>query len=407
MPKYQHYKIPDKTHANLQRKQAQYEMKHLIKQQPLIISTLSRDDKDLTLYQGILLLLAVSMVIREIMLSQNAWQLVSKRGENGLCTPHSKHNPEYKVSAFNITQQYSLFSSTMHSPSQVVNRPSQDITYKGLLAEDISLKIRDCTSKPAGITPGKVCYVNGKRYFLKKADSQGDSLTAINNFKLAQNLGITVPQIKFFYEKGKPGFYLASEAIAGFQTAQALKDTSFFANENQIDRDKTVAKIGEKGLVKLAVARTLFTDFNLQNWGFDKNGLVLIDLDLSPSHLSDYFSWWRTYALNANFFKLSIDNVAEMRTIYKVLLAKPPPKTHASVDMTQKKYNALLMGFINACTRVIDVYAKSPESTSRPTWKITSTLINSIYDEGQKIKNQEQDNPEEQPHTHARGAPPH
>jgi len=283
--------------------------------------------------------------------------------------------------------------------------PASQRYFKGLPVQDITFTAKDCKRKSDGCTSGKICNIDGKEYFLKVPETANDDLLlAKYNLLLAeQNIGITVPTTKIFYEDGelspenknkfffteqyKKNHYLATEKIE-FTPARKLQEMGFstlFKFGRSINRDELVKKIGEAGIAKLGVAETFFGDFNLGNWGYDQEGLAVVDLDKSPSWRGSwgYHNWWRTASLFTNFnVQFSIDNIKEMKNIYQSMQSKFSPRFHHSVDMSEEMYQKLLNIFITACDKIIDDYTPRFDSTFNTATAledITRAFANEIY----------------------------
>lgn len=380
------YKKPEKSNEVTLKQQLKYEQEHYIAHQDPDIVPVGKDVDEFTFseFATYSLLLCAAFAA----LSGNTTQ-GDKVSESKEC----KASNSYR----NITSGLNRHlngTSVACLPNRIEKSTRVAPPYKGYPVKDITGLTTSCRSKPSGYTPGKVCKIHNKTYFLKKEGFEGDDpLFSKYNFLFAKNnIGITVPKAKIFYEYNYD-YYLATKEVRDFMPARVLKlhDASIrtdlgIEDDEEIHKPKLVEKIGKQGVAKLAVAETFFADFNPGNWGYDKNGLVLVDLDKGPKLWYQYFTSARCDE-TSNLFRrvlLSIDDVIEMQKIYRTMLTKPVPKLHASVDMHEDMYKALLDVYIESCQHIIDTY-KNKRSPSFPyeinheLKKVIATLGNEHY----------------------------
>jgi hypothetical protein len=290
---------------------------------------------------------------------------------------------------------------TLYADRAAATKPP---TFMGLTAREITLNPAICTRKDAGLNPGKICIISGVKYYLKSApsiaaDTRDDSfdrtahlllLAKYNLTLLQKKLGIHVPEIDFFYEKGghytdKDGktivseFYCGSKFIADFtsigcfyetinmqeiskKVKRSLKKDRSLASDipTLIDihiRNELVKKIGEDGIAKLAVAGSFIQDLinNNGNWGYDANGLVIIDADTSAHNVDGFFETAKALPgeLLKNKIALSISDVEKMVSLYDAMLESPPPALHTDVNILKDDYDLLIRAYKNACQEVI------------------------------------------------------
>ena len=234
----------------------------------------------------------------------------------------------------------------------------------GLKTTDITEQAMTCRANRYGGTPGRVCLIADKTFYMKGIVKSETAKKEMFNQKFVKEMmGITVPVSKIFHEKdgvvfykygplaGKKGsanFFIASEAVDGFVSASD-------ANFDYSDMRKIIEKIGETGVANLAVANMFFKDLCPENWGYNQHGLVLIDVDSSPHDLQGYFSLAMDGLDPSNRVTLSLDNLREMRKIYKEMLAKPLPSIDGKTYISKQVYTTVLESYIQASTDAIAV----------------------------------------------------
>ncbi len=239
----------------------------------------------------------------------------------------------------------------------------------------------------------KICQLDGETYYLKAASPK--SLKEAFARKFANhNLDIKAPDTELLYEAngvvhsyfGTPvnnEYYIASKAIAAFKAAVKLTGHYFFSAPAEV-RSQFVQHIGEDGIAKFAVASTFYDDLNLNNWGFNSQGLVLIDVDEMPSQLSDFFLCAMTNirSLSHKSLTLSLNNILKMKAIYQEMKQKLLPKVHPDVDMPKKTYHQLIDTYLEACDCTIaKIQSELPAlSSNTPAEHINNLLLSSLHD---------------------------
>jgi hypothetical protein len=237
--------------------------------------------------------------------------------------------------------------------------------------EGVSIKARNvmqvklCYLKSTGISRGRTCLIDDVRYFMKYAtDALNYRFQEAYNLLFLKNL-LEIETPKFGYLQDRD-LYFATVGVTGFVEADRHEKSNNF-------RADIVKHIGEQGVAKLAVAKTLIADLaKLGNWGYapDK-GLVIIDADggldnagktQMPKTVSEYF----TMAAKSMRLRrekhpgqlglaLSKNNIIEMKKIYENLLDKELPCVDASVDLEPKLYKEVLQKYIASCEGVLNL----------------------------------------------------
>jgi hypothetical protein len=210
-------------------------------------------------------------------------------------------------------------------------------------------------------------------------DRKTDALLGIYNLKIIkENMGVTVPEVSLVYEKrgsyfidttesASAEFYVASKQVANFTMDETLRkkinrdlqvhkagNSSSQLSFASLRRAAVVRHIGEHGIAELAVAGTFFQDLvmNEANWGYDDHGLVIIDVDHSPSTMEEYLFEAARVPRNIEL-DFSINTVKLMKQRYERMLTKPAPSLHENVNMSPSFYKALLSLYITACSNAI------------------------------------------------------
>ncbi|KTD53856.1 hypothetical protein Lsan_3520 [Legionella santicrucis] len=150
----------------------------------------------------------------------------------------------------------------------------------------------NCGPKKEGVIQGKICHFNNTRFFLKKlsahyswqeASAAPNQPGLISYEKFNQNFGINnlklqTPNDQFFREN--------NGTHENFYSGHAEIDFKYM-EENKND----LKNIPKKEVAKLMVASTFIQDLHQKNWGYNKDGIVLIDVDSAnrvPNGFSDY-----------------------------------------------------------------------------------------------------------------------
>lgn len=253
--------------------------------------------------------------------------------------------------------------------------------YKNIPIIEISVLKQNCTKKVRGHSDGKICIIEEKKYYMKlfEDDHQNQILGFYNIKFIKNNIGITVPNAQIFSENAK--FYFASEAVPDFVSASSLN--SYKKDPNKY-RDMLVEKIGENGISKLMVATTFIDDLNLDNWGYDKNGLVIVDMDRAPRTLEEYILNAKMI-LESNSVPLTLNNIKEMREIYITMQTKPLPTIDATVDITPEFYQLILNVYIQSCELIMKDFHFSTLNERTPSSDINKNFEQNIAKIGYQI----------------------
>ncbi len=241
-----------------------------------------------------------------------------------------------------------------------------------------------CQKKGEGISAGKVCEVKGKTYFLKSfplystkpaAGDKSSTRTIVAqeefNRQWMKKAGIRVPKTQFFKQLEKSGahkLYIGTEKIPGIQ----------FANDQPVS-DK---ELGAKGVAKLAVASTLIADLHDRNYGWNADGLILIDTDgaeIIPESIAKQIDI-AEYAFQNNVPPLSLYDLRQMVKIYEEMLAAGLPEFHEQFGLTHERYNEILNIFIKTCQQTLEsVRRRNPHlSSSQPYFAINKEWNNQL-----------------------------
>jgi len=291
------------------------------------------------------------------------------------------------------------------------------ISWNGLPTKDVTGMIESCKMPDAlwGIIPNpnlhtqKICEIHGNTYYMKAANE--DSLKEMFGRKFARdNLKIRAPNSELLYEAGgiaytafgiptSADFYLASKKIPGFETAYSKSPSlkhlfhwSPLKNYLGLLRAHITKNIGERGIAQLAVAKTFYGDLHGRNWGYDKRGLVLIDVDTMPTDLSGFFDLALTMT---SMFReglpceLSLNNIKEMRRIYLPMLERKIPKMPTGEEMmTPELYVSVVSAYIEACENAIQNALKIPVSNhTEPSSEMNALLYASFKLVSEKYEN--------------------
>ena len=256
-----------------------------------------------------------------------------------------------------------------------------------------------CTSNKEGVSHGKICDVEGTTHFLKpvpiiKSSNETGKQEPISFEEFMRqfvqnNIGAKVPKARFFKETTMKvdKHFIGSEMIEGLK----------FANDNIL----TDKELGPQGVARLAVATTFIQDLHNKNWGYTKDGLILIDVDSAhnpPKTIKHYIDIavaglnpkeWAPYAS----FPLSVFNVRQMKDIYKKMLQTPLPKYHREFHLTKELYTEVLNLYINACQATIDYirHARPTLKSNVPNADINNVLRTTI--ETLYLKNRQTNKP--------------
>lgn len=327
-----------------------------------------------------------------------------------------------QISAYqNHTFFNSAFSSDLpHAKKNQLSQTESSLTYFGLAVEDRTSDITGCKKKKFGTSAGKICNIGHVEHYFKvvktdhsKKDKFTNSILGLYNLSfIKNNLCITAPNAGLIYEEnGKyysftsdkevvASHYVASKKATNFTTISELaikthrtfnlnqQKPSLSSNSEEsslksIMRNNVISKIGELGLAKFAVAGTFFQDLisNDGNWGYDDQGLVIIDVDNSPSSFEEYFTEAVRVPRNIGF-DFSVNTINMMIELYKEMLTKSPPIFHASFDMSDEFYQNLVILYIKACDlAILQIKVQLPSLKSdEPSHPINEILTHSLIE---------------------------
>ena len=277
------------------------------------------------------------------------------------------------------------------------------------------MNIGNCTKKKHGVSAGKICDIDSVRHYLKVvetedkyADRKTNSLLGIYNLALLKNsLDVTVPEVYIVFEENgtyflqdktevPAVFYVASKEVDSFTTASDLlkkmhrellvqqqKNPHSTPNLASIKRQLIVSKIGESGIAKLAVAGTFVQDLisNDGNWGYNAQGLVIIDVDNSLSSLDEYLAEAARVHRNIEL-DFSINTIKMMQQYYAIMLQRSLPVIHPSVDINGIFYQTLIHLYLRACNNaLLKIKKQYPElAVELPTKEVNNLLTESFIE---------------------------
>ncbi len=282
-----------------------------------------------------------------------------------------------------------VFNLAKNASDHATSKPSR-LGYKGLPVKDVSRFITRCGQKTSGVSAGKICSINQKTCYLKaieinefSVDRRTNALLGLYNLDMLRlTLPVTIPNTYLVYEEGgkyvmdseivgHAEYYIASEQVSYFETANALKkqaNRDFLKREKSrsdtracrksIEREWVVKYIREEGIASLAVAGTFFQDLvmNEGNWGYNRAGLVIVDVDHSPESLEEYLAEAARMPHNIGI-DFSTNTIKMMLTAYKKMMSISPPSLHSSVNMSPSFYQTLLSSYALACEKTLEKIA--------------------------------------------------
>ncbi|WP_367607664.1 hypothetical protein [Legionella sp. W05-934-2] len=283
---------------------------------------------------------------------------------------------------------------------------NNELTWEGMPVRNVTDQLNFCSTLPSwfsGVNTKKTCLIDDSQYYMKAISSNSLQETFAREF-VKKNLGIAVPDTEllyeangeaynFFYIPVKREYYIASKEMDNFTKATNFIPSlySFFDSSDKVGffermRKNIVQKIGEYGVAQFGVAITFINDLhNLNNWGYDKKGLVLIDVDsmidckditnffdFAVSNLRDHKHW--------GGMDFSYNNIKQMKSIYKKMQNKSIPKIHEKVDMNNETYQDLLSCNFAACELALrKIESQMPGvKHSKPSSEINQILIDSF-----------------------------
>jgi hypothetical protein len=210
----------------------------------------------------------------------------------------------------------------------------------------------------------QVCDLKGTTYFLKKISFLGQSnhevssqpdksgLISYEEFNrqfVKENIGALVPKTSFFKIPsllGQPKFYIGSEIVEGLQHAISMEDA--------------LEKLGKERFAMLTVALMFIEDLHIGNWGYNQQGFYLIDVDSNdkiPKNINDFLMIAHV-GLRADNFKISLDNLMDIKNLLTRMKHLSLPKFHESFYLTTDLYLDLINIYIRSCEKTISYITK-------------------------------------------------
>ncbi|MHB1946505.1 MAG: hypothetical protein ACYCQI_00140 [Gammaproteobacteria bacterium] len=303
--------------------------------------------------------------VEEQKIAAASWRFFSDRkvpqiAKISSITIHTEFFPEYFCVSnwkFETTSQRLLFFlllSQMIIPT--VSYVNHHTEIHDLPVENFTHREFSCIKKVDGISRGKICEKNGIIYFMKNIDVTENTqglLEVFNREFVKNNIGAKTPNSNIFYDELTKQYHIASKKIDDFRPAK-----DFYA-ALQTHQDNPHANLARRDVAKLAVAMTFIDDLHDENWGVDKNGIVIVDVDSvgqNFQNLDNYHVLASLLKFNLNasgFYDISLSNILQMLDIYKDMLEKPLPRSHDICQLSHDEYRTLLKLYIKACEEAI------------------------------------------------------
>ena len=319
---------------------------------------------------------------------------------------------EVRLSAYknHIFFNTAPWTTSIVVPEKHPSKPELYIVYKGLPVKNRTSDITSCKKKNAGSSPGKICMIGNVEHFLKAVEEDNSQLLGLYNLAFVKhNLGITVPNACLIYEENGQYYsfasksqvaasvYLASEKINNFKEINKLEkeyfDTCYRPKLVEkislalFVREKLINKIGESGLAKIAVAGTFFDDLisNSGNWGYNDQGLVIIDVDHSPGSLAEYLKH-AAYVSGDAYFDFSLNTISMMKDLYKEMLTRSPPILHDTTNMSDEFYQLLVQLYVKACDlAILTIETKYPALQANEVSHTINNILSESFFEARDI----------------------
>lgn len=195
---------------------------------------------------------------------------------------------------------------------------------------------------------------------------------------VCKNLGIQHASIKIFSIDNKT--YTGSKFIPDFYSMSRYKSIigrffSFKSYDSTLIRNK----FGHEPVRQLAVANMFIHDLNDYNVGFNKEGLVIIDSDLTPptNHITTYL-----YINIINFsnfqFHLTLNDIVHMKIMFENMKTISLPNDPTQVGISADVYEKVLMHAIELCDEVYDQFKDSTQDTDAPNGAINQKIIEEL-----------------------------
>src|SRR3990167_9659322 len=230
----------------------------------------------------------------------------------------------------------------------------------------VALLPRDanCRRNPLGVSKGEICNIGGKTHYvklfkpIKSWKNHHLSYQEFNHRLIESIIGIKTAVVSFFTENTL--MYIASEHV---------NDIKFIQGQDGFNI------LEQSDIAKWAAASTFIYDLHTNNVGYTKEGIVALDLDGHDRPLTNNLLINMMNAAHSIYIHtpwLSLDNLKQMKQIYREMQNKPLPEYHDYFHLTEEMYKDMLNAFITICDNVIaDLEPTLPEPEhSRPNEKI-------------------------------------
>ena len=151
--------------------------------------------------------------------------------------------------------------------------------------------------------------------------------------------------------------------------------------------NNVMAKLGMNETAKLVVAASFIKDLHLDNWGYTKEGLIIIDADSLDSIPDNSISAWLQYAYfglgGLNIHRdMSINLIKETQRIYQDMLDIPLPPSHIYLSRSHEIYQGTLKALIKCCeTSILKMYELNPDLDPEQPSSIFTVFLNAISTE--------------------------
>lgn len=246
---------------------------------------------------------------------------------------------------------------------------------QGIDVEDITKDIKFCSVNKIGSSPGKrKCKLDGELYYLKPVKNHRASREEFNRRFAREMFGIKAPMTRFF--RANDVIYISSQALDGFKPACSADPHTNPINASEISI--AYKRIGLQGVALLTLARIFFYDliYNCRNWGYDNEGLVLIDIEESPLIYSEYLMR-AFFGITDARMQYSLRQISAMGNILREMSQRPLPAYHNQNGLSYPLYIAVINSFLNACIATID----TAKQYSDIAFEQEDTIVTAIFRE--------------------------
>lgn len=216
-----------------------------------------------------------------------------------------------------------------------------------------------CQMKTVGISNGMICDIAGTTYYMKSVpkvvfdsnvvSSNGAaallSYEEFNRQFVQNNIGARMPSATFFKTRRMmffKNYYIATEKV---------EDLKFV--DSKVNQDM---KLGFRGVAKHAVATMFIHDVHLRNFGYDKDGLIIIDADsanIIPKSIEDYLDR-AILGIKEYSLLLSVHHLRQMISIFEEMQKIPLPAYHDKFGLSHADYLKILETYVGLFKQVID-----------------------------------------------------